>query len=151
MQKPHSKLQQTPEQLNHGLLKILANVETSCCTKGSVPRKGSPPLVIPKTVEEWNAQCDAAIKYCVECMRTGTPIDWSRYNLSTRKAGIVQRAKAVFKEEQETALLLGTAFKLGKSSMYQYLMLLCLLLGVLAGKPSVAFRETDPKRISQTK
>lgn len=97
--------------------------------------------------EQWKQSLEIAIQECTDALRKGTPIDWSKYRYITNNpVTIFKPAKNRLKVEQDTVVLLGPSIKLGKGSIYQYLMLLCLLLGVLGGKPVVAFRDTESKR-----
>lgn len=99
------------------------------------------PTKFSSSVADWNAKLEQAIEECADCLRRGESIEWSKYGFGVKTSTISKRASAIVNAEQEAAALLGPAFQMSRSSAYQYLMFLCLLLGLLSSKPLVAFRE----------
>lgn len=98
-------------------------------------------MIDQRSIDEWNSRVQLAIDECADCMRRGNPIDWEKYKFVQRPSKIWKRARALLRAEQEAAVLFAPAFQMNRGASYQYLLFLCLLLGLIVGRPFVAIRE----------
>lgn len=130
-------LKPCPESGNREIQKTIAFVESYRLQNSAQVNQP----VEAESVADWKLKLEQAVEQCCDALRRGETLNGTQLGFNVRMATVLNRAKARLRREDEAFAFLGPVLGANRSSVSQYLLFLCLLLGLVSGKPAMGIRE----------